>query len=228
VNRCLTHRTDKPLKVTRVGVIGDVHTEFATLRLAVDHLSSLSVDRLLCTGDVPDGPHDVGQVQQCCALLEERSIVTVSGNHDRWLQDDEMRNLDEATDANELSAATLAFLAGLPPTVELETPAGRALLCHGIGTDDMTGVQPHDHGRALDDNRALRAVMREARYAVLISGHTHRRMVRSLGRLTIINAGTLLRDQGPCCSVVDFAARRVHFYDLADGRVADHGVDYPF
>jgi putative phosphoesterase len=210
--------------MTRVGVIGDVHTEAATLRLALDHLARLSVDRILCTGDLPDGPLDVTQVDACCRLLQERRVITVSGNHDRWLQDGEMRDLPDATDPTELSAATLEFLAHLPATVDFRSPVGSVLLCHGMGTDDMAGIQPFDHGLALENNSALQALLRDERYQVVISGHTHRPMVRTFGDLTVINAGTLLRDQGPCCAVVDFSVRRVRFYDVSEAGVTAAGV----
>jgi putative phosphoesterase len=209
-------------------VIGDVHTESGKLRLALDHLARLSLDRILCTGDVPDGPADVTELETCCRLLRERDVITVSGNHDRWLQDGEMRELPDATDPCDLSAAALEFLAALPATVEFDSPAGRVLLCHGMGTDDMHGVQPFDHGLALDNNSALQALLRDGRYDFVISGHTHRPMVRKLRNLTVINAGTLLRNQGPCCAMADFDERRVRFYEIGERSVNDSGSEWIF
>ena len=43
----------------------------------------------------------------------------------------------------------------------------------------------------------------------IVGGHTHQRMVRRIGELTIINAGTLHRGQRPCCVVIDLEARRL-------------------
>jgi putative phosphoesterase len=204
------------LRLTRAGIIGDVHTELRSLQRVLDHFARLSVEHVLCTGDVPDGPEDAGTVEACCELLQARGVITVSGNHDRWLQDGEMRALRDATDAHELSTAALSFLGNLPVTVEFETALGSALLCHGIGQDDMAGVQPFDHGLALEGNQALQRLLREGKHRYVISGHTHRPMVRRLGALTMINAGTLLRDQSPCCALVDFDAGRVQFYEIGD------------
>ena len=50
----------------------------------------------------------------------------------------------------------------------------------------------------------------------MISGHTHRAMVRVIGDLTVINAGTLLTGQIPCWSVLDFGKRLIQFYEIAD------------
>lgn len=204
------------VRVSRVGVIGDVHTERARLEHVLVRLSRMKLDRILCTGDVADGPHDARAVEACCALLAEYGVLTISGNHDRWLQDGEMRDLPGATDQDEVAPRVLEFLSALPATREFDTPLGKALLCHGMGDDDMAAVQPFDHGHALESNEALQTLLREARYGHVISGHTHRPMVRMIGSLTVINAGTLLTGQSPCWSVLDFEKRRIQFYEIGD------------
>lgn len=216
------------MHVTRVGVIGDVHTESGALRVALDHFASLSLDRVLCTGDVADGPLDAPHVVACCELLQQHRVLTISGNHDRWLQDGEMRDVPDATDPAELPSPVLSFLGGLPATAELDSPLGRVLLCHGIGDDDMSGVQPFDHGLALERNAALSVLLSENRYRFVINGHTHRPMVRTIGALTLINAGTLLRAHGPCCSIVDFAERSVRFFALSADRATPSGAPLRF
>jgi putative phosphoesterase len=221
MKRTRTSRPPPPRPIARAGLIGDVHTELARLQGALAHFAQLSLDAILCTGDLVDGPHDARAVDACCAALRHASVLTVSGNHDRWLQDSEMRELAGATDHDELAPETLDYLASLPATRELDSPAGRVLLCHGIGEDDMAGVQPYDHGLALENNEALQALLRQGRYPYVISGHTHRPMVRALEGVTIINAGTLLGEHSPCCSVIDLREKRIQFYDVAaDGSVS--------
>jgi len=203
-------------RVERLGIIGDVHTERERLAAVLAHFAGMGLDRIVCTGDVPDGPLDPSAVDACCTQLQRSGVLIVSGNHDRWLQDGEMRELSGATDPGELSESSVEFLAGLPATVEFESAAGRVLLCHGLGTNDMASVQPFDHGLALANNEALQNLLAEGRYRYVISGHTHRPMVRAIGSLIVINAGTLLRDHAPCCAVADFGARRLQFYDVGD------------
>ena len=224
-----SRRNSSPMRapqVTRLGLIGDVHTERTRLLGALAHLSRLSPDRIVCTGDLPDGPNDARAVAACCEALRQANALTVSGNHDRWLQDGEMRQLSGATDRDEIDAATTAFLAALPSTIELDSPRGRVLLCHGLGADDMTGVQPFDHGPALENNEALQRLIAEGRYRYVISGHTHRPMVRAISGLTIINAGTLLRDHTPCCSLLDLGAGRIQFYDLGEDGTPSPGAEW--
>lgn len=198
----------------RLGVIGDVHTEDALLEVALHFLRDQQVDQIVCTGDLVDGPASGRAVERCCKLLRDHGALTVCGNHDRWLQDGEMRDLPDATPPRQVGKESLGFLAALPETLEIGTPVGDVLLCHGLGQDDMAGVQPFDRGYALKGNEALQALLSAARYVAVINGHTHRPMVRRIDDLTIINGGTLLRDQKPCCLVCDFEQRHVRFYDF--------------
>lgn len=208
--------------VRRVGVIGDVHTEIDILRQVLARLRALDLDAILCTGDVPDGPHHGDSVDQCCALLRAANVVTICGNHDRWLQEGEARDAPDATHREEVGPEAFAFLQSLPTMVEFETPTGQLLFCHGLGPDDMAGVHPLDRGASLDGNERLQELVREARYAYVINGHTHRRMVRAIGSLTLINAGTLLAEHGPGCVAVDFESSSVRLYDVhPDGTVVE-------
>jgi predicted phosphodiesterase len=209
----------EPARVARIGLIGDVHTERVRLQGVLAHFATLELDLIVCTGDLPDGPHDARDVDACVSSLRAAGVVAVSGNHERWLQDDEMRDLPGAIHKDELQPETLAWLAALPHRVELSTPHGLALLCHGLDDDDMGGVKPHDHGYALENNEALQALLRAGRYRYVLNGHTHWPMVRAFGALIVVNAGTLLGSQGPCCAVLDFAQRVARYH-----AVDEHGV----
>ncbi len=216
-----TTKEPQVVQATRLGIIGDVHTERVRLEAVLAHFAKLPIDRIVCTGDVPDGPLDARAVDACCAALQASGVLMVAGNHDRWLQDGEMRDLGGATDSHELAPESVAFLCDQPQQREFDTPAGRVLLCHGLGTHDMASVQPFDHGYALESNEPLQSLLSAARYRYVISGHTHRPMVRAIEGITFINAGTLLRDHGPCCAVADFEARRIHFFAVGeDGRLS--------
>jgi hypothetical protein len=131
-----------------------------------------------------------------------------------------MRDLPSATTAEEVSKSTLEFLASLPVTVELETRAGPALLCHGLSENDMGYLGPDDYGYALEANDDLQRLIREKRYRYVISGHVHRKMVRAFGELTVINAGTLLRDHDPTFVLLDFVQGAAQYCEFEpDGTV---------
>ncbi len=83
-----------------------------------------------------------------------------------------------------------------------------------LGADDIAGVHPGDAGYALESNHRLHALVGAGDYRLVVCGHTHRRMVRTIGDLTILNAGTLCADGQPGFLIADFDAGAAQFYDL--------------
>jgi putative phosphoesterase len=204
-----------------LGVIGDVHGELAALEAALAWLERAGVDQLLCVGDIVDGHVDV---DACCKLLAARGVLSVRGNHDRWLLDDRLRDLPDATPRNALTPPSLRFLMALPRSRSLETVAGPLLLCHGLGDDDMCGLTDDDQGYTLETNAALSELLRHGSYRYVVAGHTHRRMARRIGSITFVNAGTLHRDFNPCFARLDLAKQRVRFVDV-DAQGNTKGAD---
>jgi predicted phosphodiesterase len=205
-----------PGKVCRLGVIGDVHCESDTLERVLDSLGGMSVDAVLCVGDLVDGP---GDADATLAVLQARGVQCVAGNHERWFLTGEQRSLEHATHA--VSDESRAFLEGLPKLRRYVTPTGSALLCHGIGEDDEAWLLPDTQGYALQDIPALRKLMLDDRIQFVLCGHTHERMVRMFPGLTVVNAGTISRKNEQTFMVVDFEAMRVAFYSAAEGKTGE-------
>jgi len=202
--------------VRRIGVIGDVHSEGDALGVALAFLSALPyLDALLCTGDL-SAREGAGDTARVCYLLKTADALTVRGNHDRWyLENAPVRAAALGrSSANADDVRASAFIASLPPIREFDTPHGPLLLCHGLRDNDMAGIYPGD-----DDAQAAAGLWRHEltreRVRFVVNGHTHRRMVRTLEGVTIINAGTLLWNNDPCFLVADFDALTVQFYDIA-------------
>lgn len=198
----------------RIGVIGDVHAEDARLAAALAVLEERRVELVVATGDIADG---VGSVDSCCTLLKSHQVVTVAGNHDRWLLSGAARSLPNATSIADITTDTHEFLTGLPRMVELATTKGIALLCHGLGPNDMAKVGPDDFGYALETNDDLQNLLRAGYFRWVINGHSHRRMVKSFPGLTIVNAGTLASNHSPCFLEVDFVRDLVLVFEFAPG-----------
>lgn len=206
-----------PERVSRIGIIGDVHAEDHLLAEALNYLRARPVDAILCTGDIVDG---AGDASRCCALLADYGALTVRGNHDRWLFENTLRTLPEATSLDALTCDAASYLKALPATCELSTTLGLLLLCHGLSTDDMAKVGPDDYGYALATNDALQALLQDTSLQLVVNGHSHRKMVRELGALTIINAGTLCRDHQPGFLVLDCDAFRVEMLTWHAGTIS--------
>ena len=199
-------------RTVRIGIVGDVHAEDVALATALERFRAEKVDSILCVGDVADG---VGDLERCVALLEDHGVLTVRGNHDRWLVTNRVRDLPYVHFLDRLSKRAVDFFQSLPPTRTIDTPAGKLLLCHGVGSDDMQRLGPDDDGYALTSNLELQTLLTQD-FAVAIGGHTHERMDRTFGTLRFINAGTLLRTHDPCFGIVTIVDARIEaaFYDL--------------
>jgi predicted phosphodiesterase len=207
-----------PAAVRRIGVIGDVHGRDGLLETAIRHLEDAGIDQILCVGDVADGRRGQGppgSVNRCYELLEAHGVLTVRGNHERWLLDSMMRNLPDATMLDELTPDALRFARTLPVTAELPTPLGGLLLCHGLGEDDMASVALHDSGIEFGTDDALETLIRDARYRFVVNGHTHVSFVRNFPGLTVLNAGTLVGNREPPCFVLaDFERAEAAFLEF--------------
>ena len=214
----------------RFGLIGDVHAEDQRLHVALAALGEARVDRILCVGDLVDGE---GDVDRTCALLVEHRVITVRGNHDRWIRDDDMRTLPRAHRMTGLAPASIELLKSLPPTLSIDLPLGKLLLCHGVGSNDMRKLGPDENGYAISSNDDLLKVLFDATISIMVCGHTHVPMVRRFERgsgkapLVVVNAGTLAREDKPGFVILDTAARRVDFFAIGHDLVvttASRGV----
>ena len=194
-----------------MGVVGDVHCESETLSRVLDVLETMNVDVTLCVGDLVDGP---GDADETLITLGAREVQCVAGNHERWFLEGERRDVANATEA--LSASAREMLRSLPKTRRYDTPAGRAMLCHGVGKDDEAWLRPDTRGYALQDIPTLRELMLDDTIQFMIAGHTHQRMIRAFPGLTVINAGTIHRKDEQTFAVIDFDAMKVAFYSAAE------------
>jgi predicted phosphodiesterase len=205
------------MTLARFGIIGDVHAEERSLEAALEHLRGERVERVLCVGDLADGR---GDLRRCVRLLAEHRVATVRGNHDRWLTAGEARDLPRAHKADSLDLDTREFIAGLPPTLRLDTIAGPLLLCHAFGTNDMVSVDkildfaPDEAMRRWEHERILKLIPDDV--VLVVCGHSHHRGVRRLGRVTKIDAGTLHFADTPGFGVVDLRERVVQWFDVDD------------
>lgn len=191
------------LAYRRLGLIGDIHAEDALLEVALDTLQARGLDGIFSTGDIVDGS---GSVDRCCELLASRGVTVVRGNHDQWFLTGALRELPGATRGDHVSVESKDRIARLPQTVDIRTVCGLALLCHGLGANDMARVGPEDAGYAIEANEDLQRLIAGDTYRWVLNGHSHRPMVRRFGRLTVINAGSLSPRGGACFFELDFEA----------------------
>lgn len=202
----------------KVGVLGDAHAEDERVEHALAYFREIGASTVLCAGDVTDG---YGSATRTVELLADHGVLAVRGNHERWTLSNTMRHLPAATDPETLSVRAREYLERCPATLELSSMLGPLLLCHGIGGNDMAKVKPDDFGVALTSNFDLQHLLAQGHYRLVVNGHSHRPMVRRFDTLTIVNAGTLKRDEHPCLVVIDFAEKLVDFVPFDAGGHVD-------
>lgn len=199
--------------LSRIGLLGDIHTEDAALELALRVFADAGADMVMSVGDIVDGP---GSADRCCALLAAAGAAVVRGNHERWFCTGTMRDLPDAT--RTVGAQAHEFLAALPVASWSDVPGGEVLLCHGLGVEDMASVALDAGASTLEWNEPLAALIEEDRRLWVLNGHTHRRGVWSYRKLTVVNAGTLCRKHDPCISIVDLARAEVTYFDVLENK----------
>lgn len=203
--------------ISRIGLIGDIHAEDASLALALRVLGDVGADRIVAVGDIVDGR---GSVDRCCALLAQAGAVVVRGNHERWFLAGAMRELPDAT--LEVGAEARAFLEALPVTARIQGARGEILVCHGLGEDDMASVDAEARSIAIWHDPSLYALFEDERPRWVLNGHTHRRAVWSHSTVTIVNGGTLFREHDPGFALLDLARDEVTFYEIHRGGRVGH------
>jgi predicted phosphodiesterase len=153
----------------RIGLVSDIHGDVHALTDAVRHAEALGCTRFLCAGDLVDYGYFPDET---IALLRERAIPTVRGNHDRWAVSGSPR----FGFAPDISDGSRTWLAGLPAHLHLAIGATRLAVHHGSPRGDMVGIISADVERwELDEffGNSERLGATAAAADVLIVGHTH-------------------------------------------------------
>jgi predicted phosphodiesterase len=156
----------------------------------------ISADAVVCAGDIVDG---APFPEETIALLRERRVPCIRGNHDRWAigrgsaatpgeADDDAAPYDASGFG--LSDDAVAFLAALPTAWDATIDGVRVAVRHGTPRSDMDGIYP-DQASAGDIERWLA----ETRADVLVVGHTHLAFELSAfgHRGVVVNPGALYR-----------------------------------
>jgi putative phosphoesterase len=200
----------------RLGIISDVHANLDALQAVLDDMPP--VDEIWCCGDIVeyyDRPNEV------CALLRDRRIRCIRGNHDAY-------TIGELAPAAEHRAAFRTdwtrsvltethrrWLESLELEMRLEAGARRLWMRH---------ANPWDEERYLfADADGLLARLEVGADTTLIVGHTHRPLHVRVSEGWLVNPGSVgqPRDYDPRASyaVVDVEAGEVAHrraaYDVA-------------
>jgi putative phosphoesterase len=164
----------------KLAIISDVHADVHALQDALVHIERLGCDEIVCAGDLLDWG---SFPEKTIALLRERRIPCIRGNHDRWA-------VQEGRDASgwDLTLAATTFLEALPTSWTRTIEGVRVAVWHARPRNDMNGIYPDA------SSVELAAMLDRAEADVLVVGHTHVPFARYVDRRLVCNPGALLRD----------------------------------
>lgn len=183
-----------------LAVLADIHGNGEALRAVLADLDAHGgADRLLVLGDVVLLGPDPDEV---VALLMERNAVGVCGNTDRFLlatdwSHFEPHNEEEQADRalclwalGRLDGQAVAWLHSLPFRRELEVGDRRLLLVHGSPRSDTDVI------KAETPDADVRAMIAGAQSDLILFGHTHEVLDRTVDGVRLINPGAVGYPQG--------------------------------
>ena len=175
----------------KFAVLADIHGNSFALRAVLQDMEDRQVTTAVNLGDIFSGPIDAAGT---AALLNGRDFVSIRGNHDRYLveQDRSQMGPSDQVAFDQLQGAQLEWLASLPPTT---TVFGDVFLCHGTPRSDshywLERVEPSGVVRPA----SLAEVMVEAKgvdASLILCAHTHLpRVVRLPDGRVIVNPGSV-------------------------------------
>jgi putative phosphoesterase len=164
----------------RVGVINDIHGNLPALEAVLADLDHEEIDALVCGGDVLWGAYQ----SECLALLRARRTLFLTGNADRGVL--EGITEQDAWAARQLTEEERQFVRGWPAKVELEIDElGHVLFCHGSPRSDEEVLT------VLTPDAAAAEAMAGVSADVVVIGHTHHQFDRLVGRVRLVNAGSV-------------------------------------
>ncbi len=174
----------------RVAALADIHGNLPALEAVLAEVALEDVDLIVVCGDVASGPLPVETIGVLRALPRTRFV---RGNADRALVagfdgNQKPRLAGPGADwcAAQLTREDRDFLASFAETIAIEVDGlGRMLFCHGSPRSDeemMTSRTP--------DSR-LREFLTGLDADVVVCGHTHMPFDRTVGRVRVINPGSV-------------------------------------
>ena len=178
----------------RVAALYDIHGNLPALEAVLEEIEEIGVDRIVVGGDVVPGPMPRESIIRLLELEVPVDFVHGNGESDIiGIHGGEMpARVPEPFHptmqwvSNELASEQITELTQWPRTLRTEIPGlGRVLFCHATPRSDneiFTRVTPEPHLRPLFEPQDV---------AVVVCGHTHMPFDRMVGRVRVVNPGSL-------------------------------------
>ncbi len=154
------------------------------------------------------------------SFVQERQILSVRGNHDRWALERGPGGRDEFGGGTP-GATTLEYLGQLPFDLELADQAKIGVIVHGSPSSDMEFITRQSHPCDV-----LRGLLIKLQSNFLVVGHTHKPMWFRCAEGLVVNPGSVVSatrvDSSRTFALLDIDSLDVTFHNVEDG--APHDV----
>ncbi|MEO9652053.1 MAG: metallophosphoesterase family protein [Roseobacter sp.] len=175
----------------KFAVLADIHGNSDALEAVLEDMAKLEIQTALNLGDCFSGPLNAAKTAD---ILMERDFVSIRGNHDRYLIEQERSEMGPSDQVafDQLSLKHMEWIASLQPT---RTVFEDVFMCHGTPASDSTywleRVQKGGTVRAATLHE-VRAHAEGITESLILCAHTHiPRCVRLPDGRTILNPGSV-------------------------------------
>ncbi len=178
----------------RVAAIYDIHGNIPALEAVLQEIRQTEVDHVVVGGDVLPGPMPRETLE--CLLDFNIPVQFIQGNGDRvvlaQMVGTELSEVPEQFrevvrwNAQQLHPEHEHLLASWTKTLRLEiSELGEVLFCHATPRNDT------EIFTRLTSEDQLLPVFEEINVPLVICGHTHMQFDRTIGRIRVVNAGSV-------------------------------------
>jgi putative phosphoesterase len=189
----------------RIGIVSDIHSNLFALEVVLEKLGEMSLDMLVCAGDVVGyGAHP----NECCRKLADAADVVVEGNHDAAVLSGETARMNPYAAAaslwtrDRLEPGSRSFLESLSSSHSHDTGNGRLSMFHG---------SDRERDEYVYEEEVVEDILQRCDSAFVVLGHTHVPYVRAFQDGIVVNPGAVgqPRDGDPRASfaLMDTEAR---------------------
>jgi predicted phosphodiesterase len=183
----------------RLAVLDDIHGNLSALDAVLGEVRGARADRIVVGGDVFPGPEAQAALRtlMACGI----PVDFIYGNGEVAILDElagRTPQLPEAFrpsvrwNAEQLDSTEQAFIRRWPMTIRMNVPSiGDVLFCHATPRDEneiFTRLTPEER---------LIPIFDSVNAALVVCGHTHIVMDRRIGRVRVVNPGSVGMPFGP-------------------------------
>lgn len=228
-----TLRSQSLSSVMRIAAIYDIHGNLPALEAVLRDIRRESVDLVLVGGDVVPGPMphesiscllDLDLQLQCIQGNGEVAVLRELAGNDSGVPE-QVRGVVRWV-AQQLAPDHATVLASWPKTLRVQVDSlGQVLFCHATPrseTEVFTRLTPEDR---------LLPIFEPPGAPVVVCGHTHMQFDRTVGKVRVVNAGSVGMPFGQPGAYwlllgPDIQLRRTT-YDLAEAAMRIRRTEYP-